>query len=712
MHTYGYEGINRGAKETEMKMKKSIVIAAALLAALCSIPNTQAAITTAGELIVDLNNADLDASTNVWVNNATSTNSVGDFQRLDTNNITVLPSLADTNGIIANGLQVDQVLVNALRSASPTPSLVETNNTRSVEVWVYTIGLDSGASCTVGWGSAGNDQMSSFNYYNHSGNGMFSAWNNDSGWGAATLLSGEWTYLVYTYDGTTVSGYINGDFANSYTTGDSNGSGYNLDTTHNYLGIGAARDAGADPFVGRIGDVRVHTGVLSLSDIANNYAEGMAVPADLSPTVTGLEDASVFEGQDLTLEATVSGALPITYQWSSNSVAIAGATNTTLSLTNLQLSADGAVFSIEVNNAHGSDSDSMTLAVETITVLPPVTINLDINKDSNNQYSGSAIAPGSGTVWNQFNNCSGTAIPHTMSGVVDSHGNVLDTCQINWTSSTKTAFKAYRDTSSGNPNPVDLMSDYTYQGPYTAEITSLPEGEYDLYVYAHNNNSGPSTITVATTNGGMIASTSDYGDYRDIYQTNAYGNSYLVMTGVVATAGGSFSFTISDYLEGFQLQNALPVIEAMTDLTVVAGTNLVINPGVAGRSPSCQWSYNGSPMAGETNATLTLDDVQIAQGGEYSLAINNSLGSDSGSMILTVESGAIGPITIDSISVAGGLASLTWTADAGAGYDIESASNLVSSNWVAVATNVTSAGSQTTDVPVSGDDEEFYRISK
>ena len=697
--------------------KSKIILGAALVASLCGIQCVQAELVTAGELIADLRNEDLNSATNVWVNHAVSTNSVGDFGRIDGENLAVLPALTSTNGIVANGLQVDQVLAQAVRSELSTPELIEGNNTRSVEVWLYATGI-SGSSCAVGWGGSEKDGMCSFNYHDASHNGMFSAWYNDGGWGGSVLPSGGWAYVAYTYNGTDVIGYINGEMVSSYAAGDANESGQPLDTVNAYLAVGSARSASADAFIGRIGDVRVHTGILSADDIANNYAEGMVAPADLSPSISGLEDVSLYEGDTLELEAIVSGALPISYQWSSNSVVIADATNSTLSVTNLTVSANGAVFSLEAVNTYGSDSVSMTLTVEAIEVLPPVTINLDVNKlGGGGEYAGTAIAPGAGTVWNQFNVNSGTTpLPTSISTVVDSMGNELGSCQIRWSSSSKTYIKAYKDDSSGNPNPLDLMSDYTYQGPYTIEITSLPAGEYDLYMYAHNNSAGPSTVTIAVTNGSMSASTSDFADYRDIYQTNALNNSYLYMTGVVENAGGSFTFTVSDYLEGFQLQNATPVIEGLaSNLTVTAGTNLVIDAGVAGRNTtncpmSYVWSFNGTTLTGETGATLTLNDVQASLAGEYTLVASNEIGSDTVSFTLTVESGVVGPITIDEIAVSDGTASITWSSDAGSGYAIESTSDLGSDSWTTV-TNIDSVGSQTTDVPVSGNGQEFFRVT-
>jgi hypothetical protein len=61
--------------------------------------------------------------------------------------------------------------------------------------------------------------------------------------------------------------------------------------------------------------------------------------------------------------ANLIGVGPFTYQWQSNNTSIAGATNASLSLTNVQVSQSGN-YSVVVTNAYGNITNNATLAVQ------------------------------------------------------------------------------------------------------------------------------------------------------------------------------------------------------------------------------------------------------------------------------------------------------------------------------------------------------------
>jgi len=178
------------------------------------------------------------------------------------------------------------------------------------------------------------------------------------------------------------------------------------------------------------------------------------------------------------------------------------------------------------------------------------TINCDINKSSTPNYSGTGVAPDAGTVWNSL--VAPTAATYTQNNLSTSAGLATAT-SVTITRTNGQVIKTWDDSTVGNPNPVDLMREYLYQGPYTVTLTNLAAGTYTLFVFAHGNNTGQnSTITLDAAQGGASGTTIDTGDYRNLLKPGAAGTTYLALTGSVGAAG-TFTFTTSSHLNGFQL---------------------------------------------------------------------------------------------------------------------------------------------------------------
>ncbi len=77
------------------------------------------------------------------------------------------------------------------------------------------------------------------------------------------------------------------------------------------------------------------------------------IVGDVCPVLNGPFDQTVIQGNNATFSTTVVIANPDpTFQWQTNSVNVAGATNTGLTLTNVQYAAlNGATVSVIASNA-------------------------------------------------------------------------------------------------------------------------------------------------------------------------------------------------------------------------------------------------------------------------------------------------------------------------------------------------------------------------
>ena len=81
-------------------------------------------------------------------------------------------------------------------------------------------------------------------------------------------------------------------------------------------------------------------------------------------------------------------------------------------------------------------------------------------------------------------------------------------------------------------------------------------------------------------------------------------------------------------------QAQFPIITVQPlDQAVIAGSNVVLSVQ-ANNADSCQWLCNGVPLAGQTNSTLTINNVGINDVGLYSCQVFNG-GPTSGAMVPT-----------------------------------------------------------------------------
>ena len=273
-----------------------------------------------------------------------------------------------------------------------------------------------------------------------------------------------------------------------------------------------------------------------------------------------------------------------------------------------------------------------------------LTINADVDRGGSvNTYSGVGVAPDSGTVWNSLPVVQDASGDITVEDALDSNGNSTGVSIVMNRDGGGT-LKVYDDSSTGNPNPSDLMRDYGYWDGWSVTFSGLDAGTYYLYGMGHQNKiDGTCSYTLDAANGGASAETTEtLSDFRDIFQTDAEGNTYVKLEATVDDSG-VLSFTTSAGINGFQLlyqgtSTAEPSIAGLNDQSVTAGGSIILSPTVSGSpAPECQWLADGVVLSGETNETLALNNIQLELDGTvFSLIAENSEGAVTNSMTLTV----------------------------------------------------------------------------
>jgi hypothetical protein len=271
----------------------------------------------------------------------------------------------------------------------------------------------------------------------------------------------------------------------------------------------------------------------SVSGFASADADGDGV-ANLLEYVLGGNPAAADAGllPEVTVADTVDGKqLVIEYARATGAAAVPVAVETSSNLSTWITRTDGVDAEIEVIPSIG------------------LCINVDVNNSATNNYTGLAVAPGSGTVWN--------GVTTTSTSATDLKDSAGGNTVVDLAVTSSGGFSAWSNTgaTSGSPNPVLLMQDYFFGNTYTATVSSLPAGTYRLYVYAHGDaDNQTSTVTVAAGNGGGTKSTATSGanTFRDAFAAGAEGVSYVVFTPTVGAAG-TLQFSVGSYVNGFQL---------------------------------------------------------------------------------------------------------------------------------------------------------------
>jgi hypothetical protein len=187
----------------------------------------------------------------------------------------------------------------------------------------------------------------------------------------AIFPAGEWHHVAGTYDGAKLQFYLDGQPYGNPTPASG---AISPMFSSSFVTLGSEDGRTKSPscigtryFSGLIDEVDVFNRALSASEIAAIYAAGVSGKCVLPPSAPYIyaqpANQVVTAGGSVTFSVAAGGTQPLSYQWSFGGLALDGATNAFLILTNVQFSQAGN-YSVVITNVVGTASSSnATLSV-------------------------------------------------------------------------------------------------------------------------------------------------------------------------------------------------------------------------------------------------------------------------------------------------------------------------------------------------------------
>ena len=326
-----------------------------------------------GDLIVNLQSTDLSANSNVWTNRTSNAQSVGNFTTLGGANLNV--AAVSWNGQTVNTLFVNSAGNNSVQSALASPSEIVSNSPVSVEAWLLAVSVSpKRAIVNYGWqGGPGAPVEDREFSYDTGGSGVISGdfGNLDTAW-ATTPNTNVWHYVAYTWDGGTLTAYLDG------LRNVQRNVGAICKTVPTFMQVGSGIggtgvNGGNDVADDYIACARVESGVLTAGEVAANYAVGpLGTPVASTPAglmaVAG--DSRVILTWNASGNATNYNVKSATnsggpYSVIASNLAVLNFTNTGL--------ANGRTyyFVVSATNSAGESANSLPVAAQPVSLASP-----------------------------------------------------------------------------------------------------------------------------------------------------------------------------------------------------------------------------------------------------------------------------------------------------------------------------------------------------
>lgn len=349
---------------------------------------------------------------------------------------------------------------------------------------------------------------------------------------------------------------------------------------------------------------------VEVSDVSGTVISDTVFLEVLSPVLITEQPGSqtVPVGTDVTFGVSAEGTPPLAFQWVYNGVNVVGATDSSLNLLNVNAE-DAGSYSVVVSNEGGSvtsEGAQLTVSLPPVITRQPLGQNVLVGAPVNLAVAVSATPPITYQWRRNGLDVAGASGPSFLLGnvTVESAGE----------------FSVVVDNDAGSVTSELALIEVTVP----VRITTQPVDQTVV------EGSGAS-FTVAATGTAPLSYQWRKGGINVIAATNA---TYAVSSARISDAGG-YQVVVRN--------SAGPVTSATVALTVIEGVKIVTQPQsltltngstavfsvetTGTPAVSYQWRFNGGNIPGATGLSVSLENVQPADAGAYSVVVENTAGS-------------------------------------------------------------------------------------
>jgi hypothetical protein len=366
-------------------------------------------------------------------------------------------------------------------------------------------------------------------------------------------------------------------------------------------------------------------------------------------------------GGNYAFSTSTRSVYPVTYQWQYDGTNIMGATNSSLTITNVQIVNQGA-YDVIASSFYGSNTSSVAnLTVYfTITLIVNGTGNVSINPSGVSSYPGDSIV----TLF---------AATNLADPFIGWSGDVSGT---NYTISTLITTNLYISASFADSVTNIIIDNIDPRASFYGEWSlSGAYGEYGAnYDFATVSSNLPTATAIYQPNivvpgyYDVFIWYPQYGNYFNFSTNTPWSvvcSSGTLLTNVNETTNGggwnliasgmSFSAGTNGFVSLDNVTGESPPVIVVADavrffpsqpptittnplsLTTMAGSSVTFSVGAGGSPPfGYQWQLNCSNILSATGSSLTIAGVEPSNAGNYSVIVSNFLGTATSSNALLV----------------------------------------------------------------------------